>query len=176
MSAAQGRRSRIAGAFVAGGLIGLGCAATQLGATPAEIAQASGQAEKGASVFAGECAKCHGQRGEGIGNAPAILGNGALPEYPRDVVATSDPAMTDPQLLQIQAQSRPAGAAWRDPFRNAQDLYGFVSTHMPKGQVGAVKQADCWAVVTFMLATQGSRVPADGVGPASATSIQIPRR
>jgi hypothetical protein len=178
MSAAHGRTflSRMGGLFVVGGLIGIGCAVTQMGATPAEIAQASGQAQKGADIFASVCAKCHGQRGEGMGNAPAILGAGALPEYPRDVVTTSDPAMSDPQLLQIQAQSRPAGAAWRDPFRNAQDLYGFVGTHMPKGQVGGIKHADYWAVVTFMLAAQGAGVPSGGIGPANAATIQIPRR
>jgi hypothetical protein len=178
MSAAHGRRfvSRIAGGFVVGGVVGLGCAATQLGATPAEIAQASGQAEKGASVFAGECAKCHGQRGEGIGNAPDVLGPTALPEYPRNTVNTSDPALSDPQMLQLEAQARPSGAAWRDPFRTAQDLFNFISTHMPKGHVGDLKPADQWAVVTFMLGVQGATLPPGGVGPANASSLRIPRR
>ena len=178
MPAAHGRTllSRIGGAFLVGGLIGLGCAATQLGATPAEIAQASGQTEKGANVFATECAKCHGQRGEGVGNAPDVLGPTALPEYPRSTINTSDPALSDPQMLQLEAQARPSGAAWRDPFQTAQDLFAFISTNMPKGHASDLKPQDDWAVVSFMLAAQGATLPPDGIGPANAGSIRIPRR
>jgi mono/diheme cytochrome c family protein len=166
----------VARGFALSGLIGLGCAATQLGATPAELAQARGQSETGANVFASACAMCHGQRGEGVGDAPAILGVGALPEYPRDSAGAAGSALTDPQLIQIEAQARPAGAAWRDPFRNAQDLYDFVSTHMPKGHAGQLKPAESWAVVSFLLAAQGASVPVGGLGPANASSTQIPRR
>ncbi len=168
--------SRIGGAFVLFGSIVVGCAAMQLGATPAEMAQARGQAEPGANVFASWCAKCHGQRGEGIGAAPAILGPGALPEYPRNVGGPESSALSDPQLLQIEAQARPAGAAWRDPFRTAQDLFDFTKSHMPKGRAGELRPADYWAVVSFMLAVQGANLPAGGIGPANASSIQIPRR
>ena len=162
-------------AFVVCALIGLGCAATQLGATPAQLATARGQSEQGANVFASQCAKCHGERGEGVGSAPDILGPGALPEYPRDSGSGGGP-LTDPQLLQIEAQARPAGAAWRDPFRNAQDIFDFTTTHMPKGHVGELKPADLWAVVSFILGAQGASLPTGGIGPANASSIQIPRR
>jgi cytochrome c len=101
-------------------------------------------------VFANECARCHGQRGEGVGSAPAILGPGAL-------------------------QARPAGAAWRDQFLNAQDLFNFTSTHMPKGNAGKLPR-DYWVLVSFMLAVQGANVPANGPGPANASSILIPAR
>jgi mono/diheme cytochrome c family protein len=177
MSARNALRGKsLVGAGLLLGSIGIGCAVTQMGATPDELARAQGQAGQGATVFASECAKCHGQRGEGMGGVPAILGPGALPEYPRSAVASNDPALSDPQLLQIQAQSRPAGAAWRDPFRSAQDLYTFLSTHMPKGHAGELKPADYWAVASFMLAAQGAGLPAAGVGPANANSIQVPRR
>jgi len=167
--------SLFSGVLVVLGLVGLGCAATQLGATPAEVAMARGQSERGANLFASACAKCHGQRGEGIGDAPDILGPGALPETPRNP-SGSGSALTDPQLLQIEAQARPAGAAWRDPFRNAQDLFDFTSTHMPKGHVGEIKPGDYWAVVGFLLAAQGAKLPSGGLGPANASSIEIPRR
>ncbi len=164
-------------AFVLCGLVALGCAVTQMGATPGDLARARDQAAQGASTFSSECADCHGQRGEGLGVAPAILGPGALPEYPRNSGRSGDPALGDPQLLQIEAQSRPAGAAWRDPFRNAQDLYNFTSTHMPnKGHPGEIKPAEYWAAVSFMLAAQGASVPAGGIGPANASSIPIPSR
>lgn len=166
----------LAGALLVSGTIGYGCAASQLGATPADLAQGRGQSEQGANVYASECAKCHGDRGQGIGTFPAVLGPGALPEYPSSAVAASDPALSDPQLLQIEAQARPAGAAWRDPFRNAQDLFTFTSTHMPKGHPGSLSQKDYWAVVSFMLSVQGAKLPPGGLNPANASTIQIPRR
>jgi mono/diheme cytochrome c family protein len=152
-----------------------GCATTQTGATAADLARARDQAAQGATAYAGECAQCHGQRGEGIGSAPAIMGVGALPEYPRSNGA-GDPTITDPQQLQIQMQTRPAGAASRDSFRNAQDLFSFISAQMPKTHPGQLKPDSYWAVVSFLLAAQGASVPAGGVSPANASSITIPRR
>jgi mono/diheme cytochrome c family protein len=170
------KTSLLGGLFALLGLIGIGCAVTQMGANADELARARGQAGQGADIFAKECATCHGDRGQGVGGVPAVLGAGALPEYPRNSVASNDPALNDPQLLQIEAQSRPAGAAWRDPFRTAQDLFTFLNTHMPKGRVGGLKQGDTWAVTNFMLAVQGASMPPAGAGPANANSIQIPRR
>jgi cytochrome c553 len=167
--------SVVCGAFLLCGLVALGCAVTQMGATTSDLARAHDQAGQGETTFANECAQCHGQRGEGRGDAPAILGTGALPEYPRDTGSSGSP-LTDPQLLQIEAQARPAGAAWRDPFRTAQDLYEFTHTHMPRGHAGELKPADYWAVLGFLLAAQGASLPTGGIGPANASSIPIPRR
>jgi mono/diheme cytochrome c family protein len=169
------RMSLVGGVFALFGLIGIGCAVTRMGATPDELSRARDKASQGATVFATECAGCHGDRGQGVGSVPAILGEGALPETPRNSAA-SDSASGDPQLLQLQAQARPAGAAWRDPFRTAQDLFTFLTTHMPKGRVGEVKPQDMWALTSFMLAVQGANMPPTGAGPANANSIQIPRR
>jgi mono/diheme cytochrome c family protein len=161
--------------LILGGLALLGCASTQLGATPDELAHARDQVGQGATTFANECASCHGDRGEGLASAGAILGPGALPEYPRSS-GVGDPTITDPQLIQIQAQTRPAGAAWRDPFRNAQDLYTFTLTHLPKSRATALRDSDYWAVVGFILAAQGASLPPGGVGPSNAASIPIPKR
>ena len=168
--------SVVGGAFMLCGLVWLGCGVTQMGATAADLARAQDQAAAGATTFAGECAKCHGSRGEGLAAAPALLGPGALPEYPRDTGGSSAPTFIDPQQLQIEMQARPAGSAWRDPFKNAQDLYNFTSTHMPMEHAGELKQGDYWAVVNFLLAAQGASLPAGGIGPANASSIPIPRR
>jgi len=154
----------------------LGCATVKPGATPDDLSRARGQSAQGATVFANECASCHGARGEGLASAPAVLGPGALPEFPRDTGGIGDPTITDPQLIQIQAQTRPAGAPWRDPFRNAQDLYTFTTTHLPKSRAPYVKDADYWAVVGFMMAAQGVTLPPAGLGPAIAASIPIPKR
>ena len=173
---AHTRTSVVGGALMLFGVVVLGCAVTQMGATPADLARAQDQAKQGATTYANECAKCHGQRGEGNGAVPAVLGPGALPEYPRNAGGSGDPLLTDPQQLQIQAQTRPAGAASRDTFRNAQDLFSYTSTQMPKDHAGELKSTDYWAVVNFLLSAQGASLPAGGVGPANASSIPIPRR
>jgi len=162
-------------ALIVCGLTWLGCASVPTGATVADISRAQGQSGPGATVFNNECAKCHGQRGEGLGTASAILGPGALPEFPRTTGGAGDPNVVDPQLIQLQAQARPAGAAWRDPFRNAMDLYNFSTKHLPKSQAAALKDADYWAVVNFMLAAQGASLPPQGIDASNAASIPIPR-
>jgi cytochrome c553 len=161
--------------FVLCGLAGLGCASSQTGATAADLSRAREQTAQGATVFANECASCHGQRGEGLASAPAILGPGALPEYPR-ASGAGDPTIIDPQLIQIQAQTRPAGAPWRDPFRNAQDLYSFTITHLPKTRAAELHESDYWAVVGYLLAAQGASLPSGGISRANAASMTIPKR
>jgi Cytochrome c len=173
---ASSRSLTVCALGVLGVLASSGCATTKSGATPDEIARAHDQSAQGASVFTNECASCHGGRGEGLASAPPILGPGALPEYPHDTGGVGDPTITDPQLIQIQAQTRPAGAPWRDPLRNAQDLYTFNTTHLPKSRAANVKEADYWAVTSFMLAVQGVSLPSGGIGPANAASIPIPKR
>jgi hypothetical protein len=149
------------------------CATTPAGATDANLAKAKNQASQGAGIFARECASCHGERGEGRARAPAIIGFGALPLYPRD--SASSPAFTDPAQLQIQAQSRPPGVSSRDPFRTAQDLYNYVSTRMPlpKSRVGSLKPEEYWAIINFILTAHGSKVPEGGVTPSNAGGVRI---
>jgi mono/diheme cytochrome c family protein len=151
-----------------------GCSAASLGATEPQLAKAKDRASAGADVFANECVRCHGKRGQGLAGAPEILGPGALPEYPRNM-STGMQAIVDPDQLQIQQQTRPPGAPTRDVFRTADDLHAYVHDHLPKSRAAAMKGGDYWAVVTFMLAAQGADVPPDGVGPNNATSIPIPR-
>jgi cytochrome c len=145
-----------------------------MGATPADLSRANDQAAPGAKAYAGACAKCHGQRGEGLAGAPTLMGRGALPQFPHNS-GSGDSAFIDQQQLQIEMQARPAGAAWRDPFRNAQDVFAFMSVHMPKERAGELKPDEYWAVLNFLFAAQGATLPAGGIGPANATSIPIPR-
>ena len=164
-----------AGTIILCGLGWLGCATAPSGATAADLAKARDQNAPGATTFANECARCHGQRGEGLAG-PAIMGPGALPEFPRTNVTSGDPTLYDPQMIQIQAQTRPAGAPSRDPFRNALDLYNYTAKHLPKPRADELKDTDYWAVVSYLLAAQGATLPPRGIGPADAASIPIPKR
>jgi cytochrome c len=149
------------------------CTATQFGATEVNLVRARAVTTRGADLFTKECAECHGDRGEGLAQAPAVLGPGALPVYPRESASTGSMAINDPEQIRIRQQTRPAGAPWRDPFRTARDLFEFLKMHPAKKRAEWKAPDDYWAVVTFMLAAHGSAVPADGINADNASSVTI---
>jgi cytochrome c553 len=166
-------RSRLAA--VAAVAMGIGCTSTPRGATPANLDKARSAAPAGSAAFEQHCASCHGQRGESVTGAPNIMGLGALPEYPRERNLNASPASGDPELLSLQAQTRPAGAPWRDPFRNAQDLYRYVSKKMPlpADKAGSLSAEQYWAIVNFMLLAHGAQVPLEGVTEQNASAVKL---
>ena len=101
------------------------CAGVQYGASDASLARARAASPNGAALFSQRCATCHGERGERSSSTPPILGPGALPEYPRERNPNTGLAAGDPEAMRLEAQSRPAGAPWRDPFRSAGDLFRY---------------------------------------------------
>jgi len=150
------------------------CAVTPLGATDAGMAQARSRTSTGADAFERNCAACHGKRGEGLTTAPAIMGPGALPRYPRDDTSSSSPTF---QTIANQQQdtTRVPGQARRGAFTNAQDVFEYISTRMPlpRSAAGTLKPEEYWAIVNFMLIAHGARVPNDGVTPANASSVSV---
>ena len=151
------------------------CASAPRGASDANLAKARSGAPDGAASFARNCAQCHGERGESAGRAPRIMGEGALPELPQEANANADPAAGDPELLRLRAQTRPAGAPSRDPFRTADDVYGFVSKNMPLpvAKAGSLSAEEYWAIINFMLLGHGVQVPPGGVTAANASSVKL---
>jgi len=151
------------------------CASTPRGATEANFARAKSGAPAGATLFARECAGCHGARGEVVNSTPQILGEGALPEYPRARDLNASPAAGDPESLKLEAQSRPPGAPWRDPFRTARDLHNYVSQHMPlpKDRAGSLPPDDYWAILNFMLLAHGVQLPPEGVTAQNAAAVKL---
>jgi len=165
----------LGGSITAWGLALAACSATPLGASEPNLANAQKKAGPGADLYQKECAACHGKNGEGLTSAPGVIGAGALPTYPRDNSLSSNPALSNNAQQQQQDSSRPPGAPSRDPFRNAQDLFTYVSTKMPlpKSRAGTLKPEEYWAIVNFMLIAHGSAVPADGVNAGNAASVEI---
>ena len=151
------------------------CASVPRGATDMNMAKARSGSDRGFSAFKQNCASCHGERGESVSSAPRIMGEGALPEYPAERNSSTDPAAGDQEWLRLQAQSRPAGAPWRDPFRTAQDLYNFVSKKMPlpATKVGSLPAEHYWDIVNFMLLAHGVSLPTEGVNPGNAGSVKL---
>lgn len=157
------------------GLTAGACSTTPLGASEPNLANAQQKAGPGGELFQKECASCHGKRGEGLANAPAIIGSGALPVYPRDQSLSTNPALSNAAAQQQQDASRPPGAPSRDPFRTAQDLFTYTSTKMPlpKSRAGSLKPEEYWAITSYMLIAHGSAVPDGGLTADNAASVQI---
>jgi mono/diheme cytochrome c family protein len=162
-------------ALIATGALGVACASTPRGASDANMAKAQSGAPEGWSLFERNCAQCHGERGESAGRAPRVMGEGALPEFPQEQSMNADPASDDPELLLLRAQTRPAGAPSRDPFRTADDLYRYVSKSMPMPakKAGSLSADEYWSILNFMLLGHGVRVPPEGVTAANASSVKL---
>lgn len=108
-------------------LMGFGCASP-----PAEAPAPPDQITVGEQVYAGNCAGCHGDNGEGTEGRPALAGEKALPLDP--------PA---------EATSR------KTQLRTAQDLFDFVKSDMPPMAPGSLSDEEYWAVVAFQLKIKG---------------------
>jgi mono/diheme cytochrome c family protein len=170
------RLAMLLGSSLAGLAIVLSaCSATPLGASEAQLANAKKSAAPGAESYERECAACHGKRGEGLTNAPAVIGSGALPRYPSDESLSTNPALSNNAQQQAQDSSRPPGAPSRNPFVTAQDLFDYVSTRMPlpRSRAGSLKPEEYWAIVNFMLLAHGSSLPAGGLKAESAAQVLI---
>ena len=168
-------RSMIAG--VACGALSLGllnCSVTPLGATDSGIAKARSASPPGADAFDRECSSCHGKRGEGLTTAPAVMGSGALAEFPREDTSSSSPAFATNAPTQADVAHLP-GQAKRGPFRTAQDVYDYVSSRMPlpKSQAGTLTPEEYWAIVNYMLLAHGVAVPAGGVTESNAKTVAL---
>ena len=150
------------------------CSVTPLGATEANLQAAHQKASPGAGVFRRECASCHGERGEGLASAPAVMGSGALALYERDPATSTNPALQDPAERQRQ-QNLPPGADTRGAFRTAEDVFNYVSREMPlpRSKAGTLKPEEYWAVTNYLLVGHGVVVPEGGVSASNAANVPI---
>jgi len=85
------------------------CTAASVGATDADLARAEELESQGAAAYVRQCARCHGEHGEGLAGSAALFGPGGLPEYPRD---GSGPAGNS--VLSEKEMQRGAGNKERD--------------------------------------------------------------
>lgn len=145
------------------------------GATPENLTAAKSAAPGGAALFKEHCASCHGDRGQGLASNPGIIGARALPEYPAEAAGAGDPQMSNPGQVRTQRLTQVTGAAKRDPFRTAADVYRYVSTRMPMParRAGSLASDEYWEIVNFMMISHGASVPDGGVNEANASSVPI---
>ncbi len=115
----------------------------------------SGTAAKGLVVFAQNCAKCHGAKGEGIPPNPQLIGRDPREGFPFG---------RDAKLV------RTVGNYW--PYSTT--LYDYVHRAMPLSVPGSLKPDDVYSVVAWILA-ENEIIPRDAVMDAKTLpAVKMP--
>ena len=116
---------------------------------PSHVATGSDQASRGQALYADKCADCHGDKGEGAGPVPALVGKSALPLNPA------------------------AGSSRKTPFHTAADVIAFVKTSMPPKKPNTLSDDEASAIVAFALSANGVDVSGRTIDPSSAAAITL---
>ena len=149
LAACQGDRpsSHPVGLSPAGGVTTPSTVPAPVASQPAAPPAVQAQIDRGVVLFAQNCASCHGARGAGTTKAPAVIGEGTLPENP------------------------PPGARLRTVrFESAMDLGMFIKNNMPYGGTH-LPPRDVACVLAWLLQQHG-RTPTQPISPATAGAIR----
>lgn len=111
---------------------------------------AAEQIARGGKLFTANCAKCHGDAGQGSEDAPPLVGKGALPLDPRPDQKRSG------------------------KFHTAMDVALFATKQMPPkaSDRGKLAPDDYWAILAFALDANGVQLK-EPAGPANAGAIVL---
>lgn len=149
-------------ALTLGGALAIGCEsgggspppATAASTAPTGAATGLAQADRGGKLYVENCAKCHGDAGQGTesekGKAPPIVGAAALPLDP------------------------PPGAKGRKgQFRTARDVYDFVKANMPPGMGDTLPAQDYLDIIAFDLKANGVDLSGKSITPDTLSTIVL---
>jgi cytochrome c len=112
------------------------------------------QVAHGQTLFAQNCAKCHGNSGQGTEDAPRLVGlkEGALPVDP-------------PASRQVR----------RSRFVTVADVAEFAMANMPPKKAGTLTTEEYLAVIAFDLKANGIDLGQEPLTMAKAKTLTIPR-
>jgi cytochrome c len=111
---------------------------------------AAAQIEQGKKLYGEQCAKCHGDAGQGTKDAPPVVGKDAFPLDPRP-------------------------KAKRDAkFHTAADVFAWASKNMPAKKPGSLTTDQYLAIFAFDLTANGVKLDKPLDGPAAAKIVLHP--
>ena len=162
LSAAAGCRDESEGAVSYG--IGRPATAAEVAAWDIDVNPAGeglprgkGTAAEGAELFAAKCAACHGENGEGLAAAPALVGREPREGFPFG------------QSLKF---TRTVGNYW--PY--ATTLYDYINRTMPPTAPGSLTADEIYAAVAWILARNEIIDSATVIDPKSLPGVRMPAR
>ena len=130
-----------------------------IGADGAELPAGRGTVAEGATLYAAQCAQCHGQKGEGMPPAfPRLLG--------RDPKAEGFGFANDPKLPHT------IGNYW--PY--ATTLFDYIKRAMPLAAPGSLTDDQVYAVSAFLLAAENVIADSVTLDAASLRNVRMPYR
>jgi cytochrome c len=115
------------------------------------LPQGSGTSSAGLAFFSANCARCHGEKGEG-GVGPRLAGG-------QGSLATAKPVKT-------------VGSFW--PY--ATTVWDYINRAMPFDQPGKLKPDEVYAVVAYILDLNGVIGPNDVMDAKSLPQVKMPNR
>jgi mono/diheme cytochrome c family protein len=115
-----------------------------------------GTYERGATVYAQQCASCHGPKGEGIPPNPRLVG-----AEPRDFTFAGDVKLV-----------KTIGNYW--PY--ATTLYDYINRAMPFQTPGSMAPGDVYSVVAFLLVENGIIDRSAVMDARSLPRVRMPAR
>ena len=115
------------------------------------LPEGSGTVAAGREVFAAQCSRCHGPKGEGDVGPALVGGQGTL--------RTARPLKT-------------VGSYW--PY--ATTLWDFINRAMPFDQPGLLKPPEVYAVVAYVLSLNGIIADAGVMDAKSLPKVRMPNR
>jgi cytochrome c len=111
-----------------------------------------GTARQGAPIYAAKCAACHGDKGQGVGDFPALVGGiGTL--------SSKQPLLT-------------VGSYWP----TATTIFDYLRRAMPYQSAGELSDDEVYALTAWLLSANGIIKPADTMDRARIPRVRMPNR
>ena len=123
-----------------------------VGPSGAGLPKGSGSALEGRAVYLERCASCHGLRGEGTTDFPALVGG-------QGTLATAKPRPT-------------VGSFW--PY--ATTVWDYINRAMPYQSAGTLKPDEVYAVTAYILAMNGIVREDTRLDQTNLPKIEMPNR
>jgi cytochrome c len=117
---------------------------------PGATLTATAQIDQGKQLYVENCAKCHGDAGQGTDKGPPVVGNEAFPQSPRP------------------------GAKRDVEFHTAADVFAWATKHMPGDAPGSLTTEQYLAIFAFDLTANGVKLDQALDGPAAQAIVLHP--
>jgi S-disulfanyl-L-cysteine oxidoreductase SoxD len=111
-----------------------------------------GTATEGAAIFAARCAACHGDKGQGVGDFPALVGG-------RGTLTSDKPLLT-------------VGSYW--PY--ATTIFDYIRRAMPYEAAGELSADETYALTAWILAQNTIIKPSAVIDRRTLPKVQMPNR
>ena len=111
-----------------------------------------GTAKRGAPLFLAKCASCHGDKGQGIGDFPALVGG-------RGTLTDKEPLLT-------------VGSYWP----TATTVFDYIRRAMPYHAAGELNVDEVYALTAWILAANGIIKKADTIDRSRLPRVRMPNQ